>query len=146
MVEEHRLPDELATGPDGPYWTGLAEGRLLMPRCKDCGQWHWPSVYRCACGSFEQGWEEVPPRGEIYTWTRTFHKIQGMDEIRHPFASVVVKLDPAGAHLMGMLELESEDTAVAIGDRVLGRFDWVEAKRGTIPVIVWIQESASPVE
>lgn len=143
-AQNRRLPEELAAGAEASYWKGLAEGRLLMPRCRDCGQWHWPSVYRCShCGSWEQGWEEVEPRGEVYTWTRTFHRFQGIDRIKHPFASVVVRLDPVGSHLMGMLELPAEDTPVAIGDRVKGRFDWVEAKRGTIPVIIWVQETDS---
>ena len=144
MNPVHKLPAELADGPEAPWWQGLAAGRLMMPRCRDCGRWYWPAVYRCgACGSWEQGWEAVAPRGVIYTWTRTHQNFQGLDRIRHPFASVVVTVDDVGVQLMGMLALAAADTPVAIGDRVTGRFDWIEARRGTIPVLVWYQDPGS---
>ena len=57
-------------GADHPYWEALRDGRVSQQQCSDCQQWHWPAVYRCShCGSWEQQWHEVEPRGRIYSWT-----------------------------------------------------------------------------
>ena len=46
-------------GADAPYWNGLAEGRLLLPRCGGCETWLWPAVSRCgACGCEDIAWIE----------------------------------------------------------------------------------------
>jgi uncharacterized OB-fold protein len=28
-----------------PFWKGCAEHRLMMMRCKVCGDWYWPATY-----------------------------------------------------------------------------------------------------
>ena len=46
-MSETYLPDGLPTpipmndGLDKPYWDGLLEGKILVQRCGDCGNWQW---------------------------------------------------------------------------------------------------------
>lgn len=139
---EPELPAELAEGAEGPYWKGLAAGKLVMPRCRGCGIWHWPAVFRCsACGSWEQTWEATDASGEIYTWTRMAPHRQGAHRDGQPVASVVVTLDRAGARLMGILELPTEESPVAIGDRVTATIRWITTKHGQLPMLFWRQTS-----
>ena len=28
-----------------PFWSACAEHRLVMMRCRDCGDWYWPATY-----------------------------------------------------------------------------------------------------
>ncbi|MFC5697443.1 Zn-ribbon domain-containing OB-fold protein [Pseudomonas sp. GCM10022186] len=108
-------------GADGEYWAALAQGKLKMQRCNGCGQWHWPAVWRCGeCGSWEQSWHEVEPRGRIYSWTRSWYDFGGPRDLPVPYVSVVVELDGAGGkRLLGTLD--ASDLEPAIGQRVSAR-------------------------
>ncbi len=109
-------------GAEGPYWDALAEGRLLLPRCKGCGQWHWPAVWRCGeCGSWEHEWHERTLEGTIFTWTRTHHRFGGTEGLDLPYTTVLVTLNDAPIRLQGLMEGREDD--LKIGARVTGRID-----------------------
>jgi uncharacterized protein len=53
-----------------PFWQASREMRLVLPRCRSCGTWRWPPRPICRrCLSFEVEWQEVEPRGSLYSWT-----------------------------------------------------------------------------
>ncbi|MBT8766750.1 Zn-ribbon domain-containing OB-fold protein [Metapseudomonas boanensis] len=108
-------------GADGEYWAALAQGKLKMQRCDGCGHWNWPAVWRCGeCGSWEQSWHEVEPRGRIYSWTRSWYDFGAPRDLPVPYVSVVVELDGAGGkRLLGTLD--TSDLEPAIGQRVSAR-------------------------
>jgi uncharacterized protein len=130
---------QLATGAEEPFWQALLEGRLSLQKCAGCKEWHWPAVWRCSdCGSWEHVWEEVPMRGEIYTWTRTWHPFGGLDALERPFVTLVVALEGGGgARLMGILEGAAE--GVAIGQKVVGRVAETEYDGRAVPAIRWMR-------
>jgi len=62
------------TGLDAPFWDGLADGAVRLPRCADCAQWVWPAQPRCpGCTSATLEWHDVRPNGRLYSWTRTWY-------------------------------------------------------------------------
>lgn len=68
MMSERRiktLPDEDSRG----YWRALAEGRLDIQHCRDCGQWTWPPRPVCSrCFGENLQFDTVSGAGEIYSW------------------------------------------------------------------------------
>ena len=127
-------------GAEGPYWDGLAAGRLVLPRCAGCGTWHWPAVWRCgACGSWDHAWHEQPLAGSVYSWTRTHHRFAGTEGIDLPFVTLLVGLDAVPVRLQGLLE--GGDTGVegglAIGAKVTGRTATTRYGADAIPSIRW---------
>jgi len=124
-------------GADAHYWQALAAGRLEMQQCAGCGRWNWPAVWRCGeCGSWDHHWHEVPPRGRIFTWTRTWHEFGAAKQLGLPFANVVVALDGAGhRRLMGTL-IGSADS-LCIDAPVIGEIIRVAVDGGEIPAWQW---------
>lgn len=52
------------------FWGATAEGRLLLPRCDDCGAVFWyPRPYCPECASLRVSWIEASGRGSIYSFT-----------------------------------------------------------------------------
>lgn len=127
---------KLLTGADGPYWTALQEGRLQLQRCAACKAWHWPAVWRCsACGGWDQTWEDVAPKGEVFSWTRTWHAFGGLERIEKPFVIAVVKLDGGGgARLVGIVDDSGE---VTIGQRVQGGVAQTAYANTSVPAFHW---------
>lgn len=132
-------PYVAATGPlgaDGRYWDALLEGRLELPRCKGCGAWHWPAVWRCgACGSWDHEWREQPLAGTVFSYTRTHHRFAGSEAFALPFVSVLVELESAPVRLIGVLE--DDEAGLRIGARVTGRIDRTAFGKASIPALRW---------
>ena len=53
-----------------PYWQGARAGRLLLPRCLDCGQAHFYPKSICPfCRSARLDWLEAAGTGTVYSFT-----------------------------------------------------------------------------
>jgi uncharacterized OB-fold protein len=128
-------------GADGPYWAALSAGRLELPRCSGCGRWHWPAPFRCPdCGSQALEWVAREPAGLIYSWTRTWHRFDGVERFPIPFVSVLVEVpDAGGIRLLG--RFDDAAVAPAIGKPVRGSPFSSEVFGRTIPTWYWQAEA-----
>lgn len=118
------IPAPERDGLSTPYWEGLKAGRVVVQRCRGCGEWQWGPEWIChACHSFDLGWEEVEPRGRIYSWERVWHPVQPILKEAVPYVVVLVELDaPPSVRLIGNL-LGDPLQPVVIGDPVVGAFE-----------------------
>ncbi|MBQ0794891.1 zinc ribbon domain-containing protein [Zhongshania sp.] len=124
-------------GADQPYWDALSEGRVVMQRCEGCQKWNWPAVWRCGnCGSWEHAWHPRELKGQVFSWTRTWHHFGAPAELKPPFVTVVVTLDDTDERrLLGVLMPDSDD--ICIGVRVRGEVHKVHLEDEQIPAIRW---------
>ncbi len=122
---------------DAPYWKGLADGVLMLPKCPGCGAWRWPAGRRCgACGTVGLLWVEQPMRGSLFSWTRTWHRFALTESLDLPFTSAVVELAPSGIRLMGRLT-DPDQIDPAIGAPVTGVPSSTLVGERHIPTILW---------
>jgi uncharacterized OB-fold protein len=67
---ERSYPAPAVTVETQPYWDGTAAGKLLLKRCRDCGETHfYPRALCPSCFSGETEWYEASGRGRIYTFS-----------------------------------------------------------------------------
>jgi hypothetical protein len=53
-----------------PFWDGVADGRLLIKRCRDCSRAHfYPRSFCPHCWSENVDWEQASGLGTLYTWS-----------------------------------------------------------------------------
>lgn len=124
-AEIRDLPSIGRIGPraddvDAPYWEGLRNGELRIQRCAECRTWWWFPLWRCGeCGSWEFGWEAIPPRGVVHSWIRTHQAFLPEMASLVPYVNVLVELPDAGnRRLLGLLV--GDETGLAIGSKVVG--------------------------
>lgn len=137
-LERESLPCGPAEdGADAPHWEALREGRLLLPRCADCGTWRSLGRVLCAsCHSFDTNWDEVRPVGSVFTWIRSHRDFMSELDVRAPYVTVLVELTDIPVRLLGILIEDAEDTAdPAIGDDVDGVF--VQPGNAAWPILRW---------
>jgi uncharacterized OB-fold protein len=81
-----------AIGPDDEYfWEGARAGKLLLQRCRACGEVRHPPVPMCPeCGSLEWQPQEAAGRGTVFSWIVSRHPNKPDDE---PRIVAVVELD-----------------------------------------------------
>ncbi len=107
-------------GHDGPevdadsaaWWAALAERRLLLPRCRDCGQTWFPPTPGCPrCASTSVGLVEASGRGRVYSWVVANRALsQAFADV--PYTILAVDLEE-GARMFGRLVGPGSVTAAA---------------------------------
>lgn len=132
LIAMHRLD-----GADAPYWTGLSEGRLMLPRCASCERWMWPAGHRCGqCGGGQVEWLERTPSATVFSWTRTWHRFGLTEALDLPFTTVLAEVDDCGIRLLGLLD-DPDQIDPVIGQPLTGRFGETAAGEDRIPTIIW---------
>lgn len=82
------LPDR----DSAPWWAALAEHRLLLQRCGDCGTPRVVPRAMCnGCGSFAWDWVEAGGRGRVASWTVSHRSFQPGRAA--PYVVVLVRLE-----------------------------------------------------
>lgn len=129
----HRLTGYVALVEDDPYWEGLEDGVLQLPRCSGCSRSRWESIggvlgwptVRCGnCGTWDMDWVAVPMTGTIYSWGRSNQVFGGMEARRDqiPYVTLDVELDaPEGPRVLGVLKGPADE--LRVGARVTGSID-----------------------
>ncbi len=117
-------PAPMADGLDAPYWQGLREDRLFLQKCSACGKWQWGPEWIChRCLSFDVHFEELEPKGQIYSYERVWHPVHPALKEHGPYLIVLVELPHAdNVRLVGNL-LGDPVQEVQIGADVAGVFE-----------------------
>ena len=114
-----------------PFWEAARRGRLVIQRCRDCGELRWPPLAGCPeCRGRDATWDEVRPSGTIWSFV-VYHRAfaaELTDEI--PYTVVMVELDD-GPYLVG--RLEDAGRPPVIGDRVTAAF----TETDSVPSVRW---------
>jgi uncharacterized OB-fold protein len=70
--QERKLGDPIANVGDAPYFEAAAQGKLLLKKCKDCGEvHHFPRGICPFCFSTNLDWVEAKGTGTIYSYSVT---------------------------------------------------------------------------
>lgn len=115
-------PDAPAPEPDewsGPFWAGLAEGRIVIQVCPACARRRFPRMPACPyCGALGGDDVEVPGTGTVYSFVRAHRPLTPASAAIVPYAVATVDLD-GGGRMFGRVQ---PTEACAIGARVSPTF------------------------
>ncbi len=95
-----------------PYWDGAAAGRLVLPRCDDCGHVIWYPRPLCpSCGSTAVSWFEASGRGRVYSYTVN-SRGEGVWREASPYVLAYVELDEGPRVLTNLVDVAIDAVAV----------------------------------
>jgi uncharacterized OB-fold protein len=99
------------------YWEAAKKGELHMPKCTDCGKFHfYPRTLCPHCGSVKLDWQRCSGRGVVYSFTVVHRAPSPAFESDVPYVVAVIALEE-GPHLMSSVINMAPD-AVRIGQAV----------------------------
>ena len=77
-----------------PFWAGVQERKLLMPKCTACGTISFPPTVACGtCEKTDFTWIEVSGNGKIYSFV-VYHRVYHPSfKDKVPYVVAVVQLD-----------------------------------------------------
>ena len=107
---ERKFPAPVPNPETKPFWEAAAEGRLLLKRCRSCGEVHYyPRTLCPLCGSGETEWQPASGGGTIYS-----HSV--MRRAEAPYAIAYVTLDEGVTMMTNLVDCDLD--AIRIGQRV----------------------------
>ena len=125
-------------GLDAPYWKAVAEERLVLQRCKNCGAWQWGPEWIChQCHSTDLAFEEVPQTARIYSYERVWHPVHPALAEQGPYIVALVEFpDHDGARMVGNLVGDPRQT-VPIGAPVQAVFEHHKDEDPAYTLVQW---------
>lgn len=125
MSDRRGFVEPMVDADSEPWWRALAERRLLLPRCRDCGRSWFPPTPGCPeCGSPSVELVEASGRGRVYSWVVINRALSPAFAGDAPYTILAVDLEE-GARVFGRLVGEG---AVAGGSPVRADFYEVEGR------------------
>jgi uncharacterized protein len=93
-MPEYKKPIPVTSAEAQPYWDGLRDRKLLMPRCDACGKYWFPPSLLCPnCNATKWTWASTSGHGRIFSYV-VYHRVYHpgfADEV--PYAVAVIELD-----------------------------------------------------
>lgn len=109
--QDRKLGDPLLNPGDAPYFAAAAEGRLLLKKCRDCGEaHHYPRPFCPFCWSSDVDWTDARGTGSVYSYSVTRRGAGA------PFCMAYVTLDEGPTVMTNIVDADLD--AVRIGQRV----------------------------
>jgi uncharacterized OB-fold protein len=110
----------LADVQSAPWWEHIERGVFALPRCEDCGRWHFQPQPRCPhCRSAALGWRPASGRAEVYSFTVVHRAPSPAFADAVPYVIAIVATEE-GPHLMTRL-VGLDPGAVRVGLSVQAR-------------------------
>jgi len=99
------------------FWEGVRAGEIRLPRCRDCGKFHWYPQLMCPfCRRGNIEFVKVGPRGQVYTWTTVTYAFLPEYADRLPYIVVFVEFPeaPGVRFISNMLDTGPEEMKVGL--------------------------------
>jgi uncharacterized protein len=116
------LPSPIANGDSLTYWNAARDRKLLIQRCRACGELHFMPRYLCpACWSDQLEWVESRGVGRVHSYTIIRRAPLASFAELTPYVVALIELDEGPrmvANVLGQDALE-----VKIGDPVRVLFE-----------------------
>jgi uncharacterized protein len=102
MELERPLPHPM-TPEAKPYWDGLRQQKLMLPRCRACGRaFFYPRVLCPRCHAPDIEWVQSSGRGRLHSFGIVYQTISKAFKVKAPYVLAMVELEE-GPRLMSNL-------------------------------------------
>jgi uncharacterized OB-fold protein len=94
MTTEYRKPLPHIEPDTRAFWEGCKKRDLYLPRCLDCGEFHfYPRAICTYCQSQNLSWVRSSGKGQVHTFTITRQNMSRGFREELPYVLAVVELD-----------------------------------------------------
>jgi uncharacterized OB-fold protein len=103
-----------------PFWTGVQERKLLMPKCDACGTISFPPTVACGvCEKTDFTWTEMSGNGKIYSFV-VYHRVYHPSfKDKVPYVVGVVQLDEGPRIISNIINLPTTEVTCEMPVRVV---------------------------
>ena len=112
MELERPLPHPI-TPEARPYWDGLREHRLMLPRCRDCGKaFFYPRALCPFCHGAAVEWFQATGRGRLYSFEIAHQTMNKAFKVKPPYVLAMVELEEGPRLMSNLINVTPEASAI----------------------------------
>ena len=100
-----------------PFWVAARRGKLVLPRCGNCGTLHFPALQicsRCLNGDDSREWIEASGRGIVFSFVVMHQVHHPAFAAEVPYAVVDVKLEEGPRMISRLLDVPPDGIHVGM--------------------------------
>jgi uncharacterized protein len=114
MELDRPLPQPI-TPEARPYWDGLKQEKLMLPKCGDCGHVFWyPRVLCPRCHSRRITWTQSGGKGKLYAFEIAHQSFNKAMKVRPPYILAMIELAEGPRLLSNLIGIEADPKVVKI--------------------------------
>lgn len=119
-MDTKQLPQPVVNADSKPYWDAARAGRLVIRKCRDCGEVHFMPRHLCpSCWSDQMDWVDAKGTGTVHSYT-VIHR-PPLPEFTGPYVLAMIEL-AEGPRMVSNI-VGDDALSVAIGDPVEVTFE-----------------------
>ncbi|MGY8960463.1 MAG: Zn-ribbon domain-containing OB-fold protein [Alphaproteobacteria bacterium] len=98
-----------------PYWDGLKDEKLMLPKCEDCGKaFFYPRIACPHCHSRNVGWTQASGKGKLYSFEIAYRSLNPAFKIEPPYVLAMIELEEGPRIMSNLINIEATPEAVKI--------------------------------
>ena len=108
MELERPLPQPI-TPETKPFWDGLREQKLMLPKCNDCARvFFYPRIVCPHCQSRNVGWIQGSGRGKLHSFEIAYQTISRAFKVKPPYVLAMIELEEGPRMLSNLIDIEPD--------------------------------------
>ncbi len=112
MELDRPLPNPI-TPEARPFWDGLREGKLLLPRCQSCGHvFFYPRVLCPRCHARAITWISASGRGTLHAFEIAYQVFNKAWRVKPPYVLAMVELAEGPRLMSNLVNVEPDPRVI----------------------------------
>jgi uncharacterized OB-fold protein len=112
MELERPLPRPI-TPEAQPYWDGLKEHKLMLPKCDDCGKpFFYPRIACPLCHSRRISWIQASGKGKLYSFEIAYRSLSPAFKVKAPYILAMVELEEGPRLMSNLINIEPDPKVI----------------------------------
>ncbi len=112
MEPDRPLPQPM-TPEAKPYWDGLKEGKLLLPRCAECGHtFFYPRVLCPRCHSRTIQWIAASGKGRLHAFGIAHQTFNKAYKVPPPYVLAMIELEEGPRMLSNLINVTPDPKTI----------------------------------
>ncbi len=108
MELDRPLPSPI-TPETRPYWDGLNENKLMLPKCEACGKaFFYPRILCPHCHSRRITWIEASGRGKLFSFEIVYQKLNRQFNVPAPYVLALIELEEGPRLMSNLVNVEAD--------------------------------------
>ena len=96
-----------------PYWEGLRQQKLMLPRCRTCGKaHHYPRVICPFCHSADLEWIQASGRGRLFSFEIAHQILNKAFKVKLPVVLALVELEEGPRLMTNLVNVAADPAAL----------------------------------
>ena len=112
MEPQRPLPTPM-TPEAMPYWEGLKENKLMLPKCGDCKKaFFYPRIACPHCHSRNIGWIQASGKGKLYSFEIAHRALNPNFKIEPPYILAMIELEEGPRMMSNLINIDPDPAKV----------------------------------